>query len=199
MTDIASTDTEKNERGRGSLLLLTGVFLLGVCIGTAVLASGGSSFPADRLDAALEDYVSARTNFGTTFMNTFLSGMLFVTACFLLGTSIISQPLLVLVPFLKGVGHGAVMALLYSRGDGGGVLISLVVILPAAAVTSLAVILAAREAIGMSCRLLATALGGSGCAESIKIYLARFLVLTLMTAAAAGIDGAAAILLTALS
>lgn len=198
MTEITSGERENDTRGRGGLLILTGMFLLGVFAGASVLAADSSgTIGSDRLEPALNAYIAARADFGTAFMNTFFGGMLFIAACFLLGTSFISQPLLIAVPFLKGAGHGVTMAYLYSMGDGSGVLLSLAVVLPSAAVTSLAVILAAREGIRMSCRLFSSAVvGNAGSPRNIKAYLARFLVLTVMTAAAACVDGVITLLLS---
>lgn len=113
-----------------------------------------------------------------TLVNSFSGPFLLMLACLLLGFGAVSMPAELLVPFFHGLGIGVMLADMNAVYGLRGTLISAVFILPFAAFSALAVIIAARESFSMSMLSAKRLLGLDKSDESaVKLYFARFLVL----------------------
>ena len=119
-----------------------------------------------------------------TLVNSFSGPFLLMLACLLLGFGAVSMPAELLVPFFHGLGIGVMLADMNAVYGLRGTLISAVFILPFAAFSALAVIIAARESFSMSMLSAKRLLGLDKSDESaVKLYFARFLVLFAVLAA----------------
>ena len=104
---------------------------------------------------------------------------------FVFGFSAVAQPLELAAVFLHGLAVGVSVSAVYTEFMAKGVLMSFLLIVPNALITTLAFILAAREAIKASNMQLSFALAkNSETTGNIRLYLIKFVVLMTMITAA---------------
>lgn len=172
--------------------ILFGIMLCGILIGTIVFCNF-SDASADKLSFLAQGYLASRAEDGafkilwSTFFNSSL--LLFVT--FLLGFSAVSQPIELTVPFFKGLGLGATVAQIYSISGAKGFIIVLLLVIPSAAITSIVLLLAVKDAVRFSNKLSHIACSTAfvtGMRDTTKNYCNRFFMLEAVTAIGALLD-----------
>lgn len=167
-------------KGKASLMLLMFLVLLGVLAGTLVFCNMSGSDISD-LSFVTQGFIKERAEhtFIQTFLESFSSSSLLVLVCFLMGFWAIAQPFEILVPFFRGLGLGASMSYIYAMYGIKGFFIILIMILPHAVISSVAIIFSARESIRLSNLFAETVVNGnnSNMTSCIKLYLLKFLIL----------------------
>lgn len=123
--------------------------------------------------------------------NTFFSSGIIVLLCFILGFSAITQPVELVVPVFKGLGLGASIAYIYVMYGVKGFLISFLLIMPNAVISSICIIVAVRECIKMSNKFTLYALSYAENVEvkpEIKLYILKFVILFVVIGLSSLID-----------
>jgi hypothetical protein len=156
------------------LLILAGIFLLGVALGAlAFRAAGGEA--AGNVSRLLEIFKENRAGQGilenAAAMAT--ASVAFLVFLFVCGFCAISQPVAVAVPAFRGLGFGFSAASLYAAHGLSAVGYIAVMILPDMLISSLAIILCSREALRLSGSFWRMMWGGQGNYQ-LRIYLGRF-------------------------
>ena len=146
-----------------------------------------------RLTSAAESFVSKRASAPPyeVFFSSLMTVLLPFAACFALGFCAIGQPFDFALMFLRGMGLGAAVARIYSLYGAKGFVITFLMILPAAVISCSALILAARESIrfgsGFLHVLTENQITGD-IRENFKLYLLKFLILSVIIILFAGVD-----------
>ena len=156
------------------LLILAGVFLLGVAIGAlAFRAAEGETLTA--LSRMLEIFKQNRAEQGL-FANAAamaaasITFLVFLLVC---GFCAVAQPVIVAAPAFRGLRFGFSAASLYALHGLSAVGYIAVFILPDMLISSIAIMLCSREALRLSNGFWRMMWGGQG-GYSVKIYLGRF-------------------------
>lgn len=163
--------------GKLPIVLLMTLFCAGELVGTV---SSCITSENDILRRAAELFFRNRAGctFIETLVNSFSGPFLLTLACLLLGFGAVSMPAELLIPFFHGLGTGVMLADMNSAYGIKGTLVSAVFILPFSVLSSLTVLVAARESFSMSYLSARRLLGlDKSDAETVKIYLTKFLVL----------------------
>lgn len=172
--------------------VMTALFFAGMAYGALVVGFGDDKM-LHSLSFMTKGYMNSRVeqSMAVTFLHSLCSSGCFVLALFLLGFSSVSIPAIVILPFFKGLGLGTSLGYLYITYALKGIAFSAAIILPAAIFSTFAIILASREAFKLSLLFLATfvpRLPGGLSPRVIKLYCAKFLVLSGIMLIAAVID-----------
>lgn len=174
-----------NLREKGGTLLLGGIFLLGAIIGSQIINLG-----EERVVGILGTLFEGGKQEGVTFLEAFLSLLttdsMFLIALFLLGFCAIGQPFMVFLLLYQGLGFGLTGAYLLSQGKIAFVYYALA-LLPKMLCFLGIQIAATREAILFSLRFLqqiCPIASAKGSAQSVQIYIGRFVFFLLLTSAA---------------
>ncbi len=162
-------------------VLVSVLFFAGMLYGALLIGFGEKGF-LDSLGFMTKGYADGRTGQTvlTTFFNSFVSAGTFILLLFLLGFSAISAPLILFLPFFRGLGLGASIGYLYTAYGLKGVAFCAAIILPAALFSTFAVILAGREALKLSFLFLSAfipKMKGEISPRAVKLYCVKFLVL----------------------
>ncbi len=167
-------------KSKASLMLLMFLVLLGVLAGTLIFCNMSGSDISD-LSFITQGFIKERSEhtFIQTFLESFSSSSLLVLVCFLMGFWAIAQPFELFVPFFRGLGLGTSMSYIYTMYGIKGFFIILIMILPHAVISSVAIIFSVRESIRLSNLFAETIVNGnnSNMASCIKLYLLKFLIL----------------------
>lgn len=189
----------QNQRTSGSVLrrnnffaYLVGTALLGVILGTMAYCFMSEDF-LNQLSLAQENFLEVRRNsdFAVVLMKSLSSSTMFLGAVFILGFSAVAQPVEIAVLLVRGMGLGVTMAQVYSQCGKTGIAICAVLIVPAALISSYALIIGTREALSMSNLLMANSLSdrpSEGMLGAVKLYGTKFLVLEAVCAVSAAVD-----------
>ena len=172
--------------------VMTALFFVGMAYGALVVGFGDDKM-LHSLSFMTKGYMNNRAeqSMAITFFNSLWSTGCFILALFLLGFSSVSIPAIVILPFFKGLGLGTSLGYLYITYALKGIAFSAAVILPAAIFSTFAMILASREAFKLSLLFLAAfvpRLQGGLSPRVIKLYCAKFLVLSGIILVSAVID-----------
>lgn len=167
-----------------ALLLL---FLVGMIYGVLML-KGGDTFGWMQLYTG--EYFSAlgERTLLQSFFTSFSSVFFYLLASYLLGFCAIGQPVLLLLPFFRGLGLGAFMGYLYVSYGFSGVGYCFLVLLPAAVIALLAILIACRESLRLSAMLFSNFVLGRGTASGrgvMKLYNLKYLILCAFALASA--------------
>lgn len=176
------------------LAVLAALYFAGVLAG--VFLDGAADTSA--LDGVTEYFLDGRLNrtFWETLKKSFSESFLPLLLCFWLGFSAAGQPFEPLIPALRGVAAGLSLAGLYEGYGLAGIGMSAVLIVPGAALSAFALIIAAREALELSGRMFSLAFGGVAAGTvDLRLYLTKFALLCGIIAVSALLDS----LLTLLS
>lgn len=178
-------------RIKGFIALMV-VMLLGVLIGSYLSASLGEN-GIRTLSFITQGFLKSRTEqtLLQTLSASFFSSGLLVIISFTTGFSAIGQPLTVFIPFFRGLGLGFSMSHLYWTTGFKGLLICLVLILPGALISILAIIIGTRESLKLSNFFLRYALGNSSNDDAsgvIRLYLSKFTILLILCGIGALVD-----------
>ena len=179
-------------RRNNVLIVLVVFFLFGLGFGIFSF-KGFSDFKA-AAQTYLESFVDLRTDSGflKITVNSFLVSLTYIVLCFIAGSSALGIVVLPFVVALRGAVYGALMALLYSEYALKGIAFNAVMVLPAAAIFTAALILAARESVGFSLRVARLTLprtSPSNLYYDFKNYCGRYLVICLLVLVSALADG----------
>ena len=171
---------------------LVGAVLLGVVLGTMAYCFMSGDF-LDQLSLAQENFLDVRRNsdFAVGLMKSLSASTMFLGAVFILGFSAIAQPVEIAVLVIRGMGLGVTMAQVYSQCGKTGILTCAVLIVPAAVISSYALIVGTREALSMSNLLMTNSLSdrpSDGMLSAVKLYGTKFLVLEAVSAVSAAVD-----------
>ncbi len=182
----------ERRKGRSSPLttVLAVVFLAAIGYG-AVLAGSLDADTAGALEQIARGYLAGRaeSGFWGIALNAFLSSLMLAGAVFLCGFSAVGQPFSLFFLLFRGIGLGMSMAHFYLSLEGKGILLSLLLLLPAGALSGYALLLGCRESLRMSNRFFRAMTAGEALSpRGFRIYAAKFGILLLLLGAAALLD-----------
>ena len=168
-------------------LLLTAISAAGVFIGACSVINSETVFE-----------IRIGSSFADSFVGSLAAVMIYVAACFFAGTSSAGTFCGYLLCLFKGMGAGFLSAEIFRSGLTSVDLSEALNVLPFEAVSTAAVIFAARENIRMS-RLISEkafgkSSGGGDSTDCLRLYLMKFGVITLLAVGAAFIDGLMAVI-----
>ncbi len=169
------------------------LFLLGMVYG-ALMVGFGQAQTSDQLSILTDQFINKRAEQSIvfTFFNSFSSSMLLLFAAFLLGFCAVGQPGSFFIPLFRGLGLGLSTAYLYAQRGWQGALFTLILILPTAAISTFALLLASKESIRFSNRmfkmLLPDRFESDIDGDTLRLYLLRFFVLMGLIALSALVD-----------
>ena len=190
--------TEKIPVSKGKLMfsVLMAVLLCGVLIGSVV--SGNMTVRGNSaLSSVTDGYragITERT-FGEVFLSSLTSSGVLVFICFFMGFCAVGQPVHVGILIFRGIGLGATIAHFYSTYGFSGFLDVVFLIVPGAVVSSLALILAAREGMRFSNILggfLSGVEGERDCKALLRLYMLKFAVLSAIIVTSSLLDAVTA-------
>lgn len=172
------------------IFFLTAMLVAGLCVGAAILKSDNALIV--KIPELFREYSSLRAeqgilrNFCISF---FINGLLIAVNIFF-GFSLIGYPFLNILTLIKGLGTGAVCGYLYSAFGLTGFGYCVLLIIPGAAVSSLALILACNDSCEYSKNAFLKTIKGAGHYEKdeTRVYLTRQLVFLGLCAASSGAD-----------
>lgn len=156
-----STKTSKNnstnyhKKYYNDLVLLIMLFLIGIFYGTLILRI--NVFNDDViLNNLMEEYIQKfqTQSILTCFYNSLASTFVFLILSYLLGYSAVFQPIILLLPVIRGIGLGYLMSLFYSTYFLKGILFCTIIIIPSAIVSFFCILFACREAINLANQFL---------------------------------------------
>lgn len=170
-----------------SLLIIAFCFLLGLLAGVLYfkLQNADGDFYAKEFDQL---YTDLSGGFGQIFFSALLRQLPFAAAVFLAGTCMVGAVLVPAVTALNGASCGIVMGYAYASHGLMGIVFNLLILIPPAIITAMALILSARESLGFSLSLARLALPGLGkpaIEQDFKLYCLRQLFVLLFFVAAA--------------
>lgn len=177
--------------GRWILMLVS--LLLGILSGSLFIRNSGTISFVD-LSLFFHNFTAARNSASilSIILHSFLSSMLYLFLAYCSGLFVYGIIPAVLLPFIKGLGIGAVCGYLYQVYALKGVAFSMLVVIPAAFLYSLILAIACKEALQFSASIAAFLIKGNNWVNvslQFKKYNLRFMVLLLFTAGVSIIDG----------
>lgn len=163
--------------GKGVLLVLTGVLLAGMVCG-ALSARSADEELLSKMDFLFYSnfQMKAQQAMLSVFAASLTSTFLFLLADFLMGMSIWGAAFLPIVPFFRGLGMGLSSGYLYAAYSWKGVLFHLAVMLPGMVLSSVAILLSAKEGMRFSKDLTGACFScgrGRGASPVFHDYLLR--------------------------
>ncbi len=138
------------------LIVLFGfLFIFGVWIGTAFIG-GFNGETLEKLLVLLNGYISRREGQGMrqTFLSAFFSVFWPAALLFFCGFCAISQPLIALVPFFKGLGFGLSASTMLSIYGSSSMGYLIVLLLPGTILSTLVLLFCCKESLGLSYKFL---------------------------------------------
>ncbi len=172
------------------IYFMTAFFALGMLIGASSLNNESILF--EKISQIIESYTLLKADQGIlmNFCNSLTVSAVFVFINLFLGFSMIGYPLLLFLPFLRGLGIGMVCGYLYSAFKLTGLGYSILVIYPGAIVSTFALFMACNDSCEYSKNAYLKAIRGRGQFEKneTKVYLLRQLVFFGILAASSLLD-----------
>ncbi|MEZ3497517.1 MAG: stage II sporulation protein M [Lachnospiraceae bacterium] len=167
-------------RNNQKLIMLTLIFICGLFVGALTVKNTNAVLGAS-LKSLLENYYTARSGQSVlhSFLSVFGSECIFLLIAMLFGVCIIGEPILWLLPFVKGLGIGIISGYLYQAYTLQGMTYFSVYVLPSAVLASAALLLGCKESILMTrdlTRILLKGESNSGI-DMFKLYILRYAVL----------------------
>lgn len=180
------------------LLLLGAFILIGMCVGALVSARMASS-AQENLSFMLGEYTAKRAgqSFWVTFASSLEAVFLYFIVLFICGVSVFGVFFIPFALFFRGLGLGMVMGYLYASFGWNGFFYSLALILPHAFLSSVVLVVMARESIRVSLRLSRVLLPNAKPAAlwpSFKLYCIRGGVIVILLCACALLDSTLTVL-----
>ena len=171
---------------------LMGMVLIGVLLGTISYCYMSGDF-LEKLSLSQTGFLARREhlNYGEILVKSFSGTTAFLAAAFVLGFCPIGQPVEFAVPLIRGMGLGVTLAQLYSCFGKQGIVFSLLLVIPGAVISTIALAVGVRESIGLSNIYMRVSLADrqvDGLLDTLKLYGAKFLMLEAALAVSAGID-----------
>lgn len=175
-----------------NIILLMTLLLIGVLIGTLAFCNM-SEDDFNNFSFITQMFIKNKSEqtFLQSLVNSFSTSASLLLICFFLGFSAISQPVEITIPIFRGLGLGASIAYIYVTYGIKGFLISLLLIIPNAVISSISIIIAARESIKMSNMFTFFAISNNcenNMKSCIKLYLLKFVILFVIIGLSSVID-----------
>lgn len=166
------------------LILLTAFFTAGMAFGAVLVKSSADHEWLEHLLDLLREYSLLRStqSLFTTMCNSMLANLLYLVIAFAAGLCAVGLPLLMLLPFIRGLGLGAVFGYLYSVQALAGVGYCLLILLPGAILSTATLLIGCREGITMSFDVF-TVMNGKKMPDhyhSLRLYCVRFGILLVL-------------------
>ena len=174
---------------RTSLLLFAAVMIAGIIIGSVLRNTACFS----KITSSVLNSFTQNTTWLSQVKDTFVCLLLFAAGAFIVGSSIIGQPLAYGLLLYSGIYIGLITASAYQLYSKEAIFQVLTTVLPRAFSLTAVVILSVKEALRSSSYLFSFYLNGDVRENkriSLKLYLLRFLViiiLSLILSAASGV------------
>lgn len=171
------------------LVLLISLFIAGMLIGAFTFKHGGGDVSSLLTDMVIK-HSAERTSQAAfaTFINSLLVNCAFVGIAFTMGMCCIGTPFIGLLPLIKGLGLGVVAGYFYNN-DVAGVLYYLLIILPGAVISTVALIISCGESIRMSSEMLQImSQKKSASPDGIKVYMSRYTIILALILISSVID-----------
>ncbi len=186
-----SQKTVQNMLGSWQLLLLLAILTCGMVFGAALLKhSQGAA--AEKILELLEQYRLLRETQSLleTFCNAMLLTLLLTGLAYMGGLCAVGLPVLVCLPFLKGLATGVISGYFYSTFALKGLGYSLLLICPGAFLSSLGLLLCCNESMKQTKAMYHLVSDTSELQREggLRLYNLRFAVLLLLGIAAAALD-----------
>lgn len=185
----------QKRRPAGTMTTLLGIFFLAAVGYGAILSGLMDANTANALEQITRGYLAGRAESGFVdiALHTFLSSLVLTGGIFLCGFSAVGQPFSVSCLLFRGIGLGMSMAHFYLSFDGKGILLALLLLLPAGALSGYALLLGCRESLRLSNRFFRAMVKGEALSSrSFSVYGMKFGILLLMLAAASLLDAGCA-------
>ena len=169
---------------------LSFLFLLGMLIGSLVVRFGGAT---SSVSGIFDAYFSGRSGqpFYITAGYSALSVLPFLAAAFLSGLCLCGAPVALMIPLFRGLGLGLMGGYIYAAYGLQGVGFYALIVLPPCLVSSIALVLACREALSLSAMLFSLALPKAQPFKlwgDVKVYCKRFLLILAVTLVSVAVD-----------
>ena len=129
-----------------NIILLMTLLLIGVLIGTLAFCNM-SQDDFNNFSFITQMFIKKKSEqtFLQSLINSFSTSASLLLICFFLGFSAISQPVEITIPIFRGLGLGASIAYIYVTYGIKGFLISLLLIIPNAVISSISIIMAKKK------------------------------------------------------
>lgn len=162
------------------LIMLTSLFICGLLAGALTVKKTDTAL-GESLKVLVENYAAARIGQSVlhNFLSVFGSECVFLLLAMLFGVCVVGEPILWLLPFIKGLGIGVISGYLYQTFTLQGLTYFSAFVLPSSVIASAALLLGCKESI-LTVRDLSRVLfkGEShGSTELLKLYTLRYAVL----------------------
>lgn len=135
-----------------SLLFIAFCFLLGFLIGVLIFKTQNTA-EGYYSKEFINLYNKLNSGFLSAFLNSFLDQLPYAAAIFISGTCMVGIILVPAVVAVRAAAYGMTMAYAYFAYGLMGIVFNLLILIPSAVITAVAVILASREALGFSLSL----------------------------------------------
>lgn len=174
------------------LILLTALFAAGMAFGAVLVKYSADHEWLEKLLHLLQEYSIMRSSQSlfSTMCNSLFSNLLYLAVAFIAGLCAMGFPFLAILPFIRGLGMGAVFGYLYSTKALTGVGYCLLILLPGAILSTATLLIGCREGITMSLDVFAV-MNGNKTLDSyhnFRLYSARFGILLVLLACASLAD-----------
>lgn len=174
------------------IILLCAMFVIGMLYGVLLLKLGSGSL-SEAISLITAGYRSKLQSLTVveSFFSAFSSAFAFVLIPYLLGYSAVFQPLILLLPWFKGLGLGFFMANIYLSYGFSGMGFCALFVIPQTVIVIFCMIVACREALKLSNMFFFSFAGKSReCVtlNSVRLYNIKFAVLSGMCLLAAIVD-----------
>lgn len=170
-----------------SLIFVVFCFLLGLFIG--VLWFKFKNANGDFYSSQFKElYSQLSSGFASAFMFAATSLLPFAAAIFLSGTCMVGGVMVPVIMAIRGINLGLMMGYIYSSYRLIGIVFNLLMIIPSGIISTIALILSAREALGFSLSLARLAFPGRSMPEidqDFKFYCLRQLFVLMFFAVSA--------------
>lgn len=158
-----------------TLLIFAALFLAGVGAGTLLISSAGSG-TLDILMRMVGGFIEKRRE-GPVLYNLLScasSSLTFIAALFICGFCAISQPVIVFIPFLRGLGFGFSAASLYAGHGASATGFVALFLLPNMLISSIAILLCAKESMRLSISFWQLMCRSKEEMYPLRIYIGRY-------------------------
>lgn len=172
------------------IYIMTIIFAAGIIAGSLLLSSE-AALP-EKISDIVEGFsiIKSENSLLKNFVNSLFTNVIFIIINIFLGFSLIGYPFLLIIPFFRGLGIGAICGYLYSVHRLTGLIYSILIIYPAEIVSVLAFMYACNSSCEYSKNAYYKSIQGRGQFEKneTKIYLCKQMLYIAICAASALID-----------
>ncbi len=182
------------------IYFLAAAFAIGIFTGAVILKHNSET--AEKISEIAEQFIFTRTQqgIGDNFFDSLLVSLIFSGVCLFFSFSLAGYPLLIWMPFLRGMGLGAISGYLYSAYKLTGLGYCVLTVYPAALISSFSFIIACNDGCEYSKNAFAKAVRGRGQFEKdeTKIFLTRQIIFAAVCLVSAIVDAVFAALFSGL-